>query len=138
MYILINERMSSYYFTVEIDGIQTDRFFECEGLEMTATVFEVEEGGFNTSTHKRIGQNRSPTLILKKGVNKNNELINWYQNNINGKFERKNISVILMNSAYEEIRRWDIYRAFPIRWKCSTLDANDNTFLVETIKIAYE
>jgi phage tail-like protein len=98
--------MSSYYFTVEIDGIQTDRFFECEGLEMTATVFEVEEGGFNTSTHKRIGQNRSPTLILKKGVNKNNELINWYQNNINGKFERKNISVILMNSAYEEIRRW--------------------------------
>jgi phage tail-like protein len=130
--------MSSYYFTVEIDGIQTDRFFECEGLEMTATVFEVEEGGFNTSTHKCIGQNRSPTLILKKGVNKNNELINWHQNNINGKFERKNISVILMNSAYEEIRRWDIYRAFPTRWKCSTLDASDNTFLVETIEIAYE
>jgi phage tail-like protein len=135
---MIDEKLSSYYFTVEIDGIQTDRFLECEGLEMEARVFEVEEGGLNISTHKRIGTSRSPSLILKKGVNKNNELINWYQNNINGNFERKNISIILMNSAHEEIRRWDIYRAFPIRWKCAPLDTNDNIFLVETIEIAYE
>jgi len=129
--------MSSYYFTVEIDGIQTDRFFECDGLDMSATVFETEEGGYNISTHKRIGHNRSPNIILKKVVNKNNELVNWYQNNINGKFERKNISVILMNSSLDEVKRWDIHRAFPCRWKCSTLDANDNSLIIETIEITY-
>jgi len=134
---LLSEEISSYYYTVEIDGVQTDRFFECDGLEMAVTVFEVEEGGLNTSTHKRIGINRSPSLVLKKGINKNNELYNWYQNNINGKIEKKNISVILMNSAREEIRRWDVYKAFPIRWKCSTLNASDNTFPFETIEIAY-
>jgi len=133
-----DEVLSSYYFTVEIDGIQTDRFFSCEGLEMQAKVFEIEEGGYNTSTHKRLGGNRSPNLILKKGITKNNELIQWFQHNQNGKLERKNISVVLMNSAMEEVRRWDIHRAFPVRWKCSPLDANDHTFLVETIEIAYE
>ena len=129
--------MSSYYFTVEIDGIKTDRFFECDGLEMATTVFEVEEGGYNTSTHKQLGSNRSPNLILKKCINKNDELINWFQNNKSGKFERKNISIVLMNSSMEEIKRWDIHRAFPVRWKCSPLDANDSSFLTETIEIAY-
>jgi len=134
---LDDERLSSYYFTIEIDGIQTDRFFECEGLEMAATMYEIEEGGFNTSTHYRMGGNRSPSLILKKGINKNNEFINWFQSNANGNFQRKNISVVLMNSEHKEIRRWDLYRAFPIKWKCSTFDASDNTFLIETIEIAY-
>ena len=129
--------MSPYRFSIEIDGIEIDRFFECEGLEMAATVFEAEEGGYNTSTHKRIGQNRSPRLILKKCVNNNNELINWFQSNINDKFERKSISVILMDSKLEEIKRWDLHRAFPYRWKCSTFDANDNSFLYEIIEIAY-
>jgi phage tail-like protein len=132
-----DEILSSYYFTVEIDGIQTDRFFECEGLEMAVTAYEVEEGGYNTSTYKHIGNNSSPKLILKKGINNSNELIDWFQSNQNGKFERKNISVVLMNFSMEEIRRWDLYRAFPCRWKCSTLDANENTYLVETIEIAY-
>lgn len=130
--------MSPYRFSVEIDGIEIDRFFECEGLEMATTVFEVEEGGYNISTHKRIGQNRSPRLILKKGINSNNELINWFQSNQNGNFERKNISVILMDSSLEEIKRWDLHRAFPCRWKVSTLDDNDNSFLIETIEIAYD
>jgi phage tail-like protein len=134
---LNNEILTSNYFTVEIDGIQTDRFFSCEGLEMQANVYEVEEGGYNTSTHKRIGQNRSPNIILKKGVNKNNELFKWYQNNVKNKLEKKNISVILMNSAQEEIRRWNVYGAFPVLYKCSTLDASDNSFLVETIEIAH-
>ena len=133
-----NETLSSYFFMVEINGIQTTRFLECYGLEMESTVFEVEEGGLNTSTHKFKGHNRSPNLILKKGVSDNNELLKWYQSNINGKFERRNISIILMNSSFEEIKRWDLYRAFPCRWKGSNMDVYDNGFPVEMIEIAYE
>ncbi len=133
-----NEIITPNYFTVEIDGIQTDRFFSCDGLEMQSNVYEVEEGGYNTSTHKRTGRSRSPNLVLKKGINKNNELINWYNDNVQHKLEKKNISVVLMNSAHQEIRRWNLYQAFPVRWKCAPLNASDNSFLVETIEIAYE
>jgi len=132
-----NEILSSYYFTVEIDGIQTDRFFSCEGLEVETQVFETEEGGYNTSTHKNSGRTRSPNLILKKGINKNNELINWFQSNKNGKFEKKTLAVIQMHPSDVEIKRWNFYNAFPCRWKVQTLDAQDNSFPIEVIEIAY-
>ncbi|GHV55824.1 phage tail protein [Spirochaetia bacterium] len=133
-----NEVFSSYYFTVEIDGIQTDRFFSCEGLEVESNVYEVEEGGFNTSTHKHIGRTRYPNLILKKGINSNNELINWFQRNESGRRERKTLAVILMHSSGVEIKRWDFFRVFPCRWKVKTLDAQDNSFLVEIIELAHD
>jgi phage tail-like protein len=133
-----NNKLSANFFVVEIDGIQTARFQECHGIEIESTVYEIEEGGLNTSTHKRIGHNRSPNLILKKGISDNNELLKWYQTNINGEFERKNISVILMDSSFEEIKRWDLYRAFPCRWKTSTLDVHDDKYAIEMIEIAYE
>jgi len=133
-----NEIFSSYYFTVEIDGIQTDRFFSCEGLEVETGVYEVEEGGINSSTHKRIGRTRYPNLILKKGINKNNELIDWFQSNESGKLERKTLAVIYMHPSGVEIKRWSFFRAFPCRWKVQTLDVNDNSFPIEVIEIAHD
>ncbi len=133
-----NENLSTYFFMVEIDGIQAARFLECEGLEMQAAVYEAEEGGLNTSTHKFTGHNRYPNLILKKGIDRNALLLKWYQRNINGNFERKNISVILMDSTLEELKRWNLFRAFPCRWKVSSLDVNDNKYAIEMIEIAYE
>jgi phage tail-like protein len=131
------EVFSSYYFTIEIDGIQTDHFFSCEGLEIESNVYEVEEGGYNPSTHKRIGRTRSQNLILKKGINKNNELNKWFQRNQNGNFEKKTLSVIQMHSSGVEIKRWNFYKAFPCRWKVQTLDAQDTSFPIEIIEIAY-
>ena len=137
--ILKNEVFSSYYFAVEIDGIQTDRFFECEGLEVGADVFEVEEGGFNTSTHKRTGRTHYPNLILKKAIEGNSELVNWFFSNAkNEKLERKTLSIIYMHPSGVEIKRWDFYRAFPCRYKVQTLDARDNSYPIEIIEIAHD
>jgi len=133
-----NELFSPYYFTIEIDGIQTDRFFSCEGLEVETEVYEIEEGGYNTSTRKLIGRTRYPNLILKKGINRNNELLRWFKNNQNGDFERKTFSVIQMDSSDVEMKRWDFFRAYPCRWKVGVLDANDNSFPIEIIEIAHD
>jgi phage tail-like protein len=133
-----NEKLSSHFFIVEIDGIQTARFQECEGLELESTVYEIEEGGLNTSTHKLTGRGRTKNIILKKGVTDNNELLKWYQNIIDGNFERKNGSIILMDSSYTEIKRWNFYRAFPCRWKGPSLDVHDDGYAVEMIEIVHE
>jgi len=132
-----NEVFSSYYFTIEIDGMQTDRFFSCEGLELETSVYEIEEGGYSTSTHKRIGRTRSQNLILKKTINENNELINWFQKNQTGSIEKKSMSIIKMHPSGVEIKRWNIYKAFPCRWKVQTLDAQDTSYPIEIIEIAY-
>jgi len=131
------EVYSSNYFSVEIDGIQADRFFSCEGLEVETSVYEVEEGGYNTSTHKRAGHTHYPNLILKKGINSNNELLNWFQRNEDDVFEKKTLSVILFHSSGVEIKRWNFFKAFPCRWKVQCLDVQDRTFPIEIIEIAH-
>ena len=105
-------KLSSNYFAVELDGIQTMRFQKCEGLEAESEVFELEEGG--GEIHHFNGRTRFPNLILEKGINDNNFLFEWFQSitNPDKKVERKNGAVILMNAAGEEIKRWNFFRAF--------------------------
>ena len=49
-------RITLHYFVVEIEGIETARFLQCEGIEMNTESFEIEEGGCNTTTHKFLGK----------------------------------------------------------------------------------
>jgi phage tail-like protein len=134
-----NNRSSPYYFVVEIDNVETTRFQRCEGLEMIETSIEIEEGGLNTKTHKFIGKSHFPNIILEKGVSDNNELLKWYQQCVNGNFQRKNGSIVLKNAAGEEIKRWNIFRAFPCRWVGPKLDyTSGNQYAIETIELAYE
>jgi phage tail-like protein len=136
--IMDSGRITSYYFVVEIDDIETARFTECDGIEMSKDIFEVVEGGYNTSTHKFVGKNRCPNIILKKGITDNDDLLKWYQNCINGNFERKSGAVILKDAANEEVKRWNFFNAFPCRWKGLSFHANDNGYAIELIELAHE
>lgn len=134
-------KVTAYLFTVEIDGIETARFQRCEGLEAETYVYEIEEGGLNTSTHKFYGRTRYPNLILEKGITDNNALFQWYKKTVleDNKIERKNGSVILKDTENKEIKRWNFFRGFPCRWIGPRLEANYmNNFAVERIEIAHE
>ena len=88
-----NNRLTSYYFAVELDGIQTVSFTECSGLVAETTIYEIEEGGYNLSTRKFLGRNRYPNLVLRKGISKSNLIQRWCKSwsnrNSNEKPERK-------------------------------------------------
>jgi phage tail-like protein len=134
-------RISSYLFTVEIDGIETARFQKCEGLEAETYVYEVEEGGYNTSTHKFYGRTRYPNLILEKGITENEALFKWYKETVleDRKIERKNGSVILKDAQNNELKRWNFFRAFPCRWIGPRLETNlGSDYAVERIEITHE
>ena len=133
-----DSKLSSYLFYVEIDGIETARFQKCEGLEAETESFEYEEGG--GEVHHFQGRTRYPNLILEKGINDNNELLNWFQSiTKDEKIERKNGSIVLKNTDGEELKRWNFFRALPCRWIGPKLDAKErSSFAVERIEIAHE
>ena len=134
-------RLSSYLFSVEIDGIETARFQKCEGLEAETYVYEIEEGGYNTSTHKFYGRTRYPNLILEKGISDNNALLKWYKETVleDRKIERKNGSIILKDTNNNEVKRWNFFRAFPCRWIGPRLETNmGSDYALERIEIAHE
>lgn len=130
-------KLSSYFFIVEVDGIQTARFQKCEGLEGETEVIEYEEGG--GEIHRFKGRTRFPNIILEKGINDNDELFKWHKQVVDGTIERKSGAIVLCNLAGEEIKRWNFFKAFPCRWVGPKLDTHDpNTFAVERIEIAHE
>ncbi len=134
-------KISAYLFTVEIDGIETARFQKCEGLEAETYVYEIEEGGLNTTTHKFYGRTRYPNLILEKGITDNEALFNWYKETVleDKKIERKNGSIILKDTENNELKRWNFFRAFPCRWIGPRLETNlGSEYAVERIEITHE
>jgi phage tail-like protein len=136
-----DKRISSYLFLVEIDGIETARFQKCEGLEAETHVFELEEGGLNTTTHKLYGRTHYPNLILEKGISESEVLYRWYKECFleDRKIERKNGSIILKDTENNEVKRWNFFRAFPCKWIGPKLETNmGSQFAVERIEIAHE
>jgi len=136
-----NEKLSAYMFTVEIDGVETARFQRCEGLEVETYVYEIEEGGYNTSTHKFYGRTRYPNLVLEKGVSRNNALYKWYKETLleDRKLERRNGSVVVKDTEGKEIKRWNFFRAFPCRWTGPRLEAGfSGEYALERIELAHE
>jgi phage tail-like protein len=134
-------RLTPYLFTVEIDGIETARFQRCEGLEAETYVYEIEEGGLNTATHKFYGRTRYPNLVLEKGITENEALFDWYRQTVleDRRIERKNGSVILKDTQNNEVKRWNFFQALPCRWVGPRLEAAMGAeFALERIEIAHE
>lgn len=128
------------YFGIEIEGIESAKFTRCEGLEAETYIYEVEEGGLNTNTHKFFGRTRFPNIILENGVTDNNDLYSWYKDTCmsDKKVERKDGSIIMYNSGGDEVKRWNFYRALPCRWVGPKLGKNVHGIAIERIEIAHE
>ncbi len=128
------------YFAVEIDGIETARFFRCDGLEAETYVYEVEEGGRNSGTLKFYGRTRFPNIVLEHGVTDNEALYDWYSKTVleEEKVERKDGSIVLKDSGNNEIKRWNFFRALPCRWVGPQLGVESQGVAIEKIEIAHE
>jgi phage tail-like protein len=65
-------------------------FQECTGLEIEMDVQELQEGGRNNGTVRRVGRGKYGPIVLKRGMlfpdggAVHNELWNWMQDVLNG------------------------------------------------------
>jgi len=50
---------------------------------------------------------------------------------------RKEISIVVLDSAYEEKRRWSFSNAYPVRWSGPDLHAGTSEVAVETIELVH-
>jgi phage tail-like protein len=128
------------YFCVEIESIRCGKFRSCEGLEAETYVYEIEEGGLNSNTHKFLGRNRFPNLILENGITDNNDLYQWYEETAmtDKAIERKSVTIALYDINGNEIKRWNLFRALPCRWIGPHLSVDGQGMSIEKIEITHE
>ena len=133
----------TFKFHVEISGIIEGTFTECSGLEMNTETLEYQEGGLNDFIHKFPGRTRVSNVTLKKGFALSNEIFKWYKEmedclRQGKKFDFRSVTIILYShSVPGEVVRWNLNRAFPVRWTGPTFKTDEAAVAVETLEFAH-
>lgn len=131
------DHVGSYNFKVEINGVTAGSFKAVDGLSCTIEVIEYQDGE-DLKLRKRPGRHKYGDITLKKGYIHNTQLEEWWNNTIQGKYDRRDISIILFDNMTNEICRWDCFECFPKEWKISGLDGKNNDVLTEEIAFVVE
>ena len=131
-----------FHFKVEFSvGDANDhdaRFMEVSGITQSMDTEQLKEGGNNLFTYKLPTRGNFGNLTLKRGMNVDSGIVAWIQRCLDDQeFESATVTVSLLNEEQEDIARWDFFRAYPVKWDTSSLDAKKNDIVVETLELAY-
>ncbi|MGE5457231.1 MAG: phage tail protein [Methanococcaceae archaeon] len=128
---------TSFRFRIEIGGITVAQVSEISGLQFETETEPIEEGGVNDYVHQLPKRTKYQHITLKRGITDLDELWYWYQDVVNGNFQRKSGSIILMDVTGEEKWRWNFEEAYPVKWTGPDLKADSNTVAFESIELVH-
>lgn len=127
-----------YNFFVEWDGIIYAGFQECAGLDSISESGDYREGTDPLTYRKLPGLVTYSNIELKRGISGNNELWKWRQGVAEGKVERKNLSIVLLDDTGAEKIRWNLTNCWPTKWTAPTFNAMENEVAIESLELAHE
>ncbi|HBA89589.1 MAG TPA: glycerol acyltransferase [Geobacter sp.] len=130
-----------FYYRVEF-GISKNkndaRFQVVSGLSVEYDTEDYREGGENRFVHKLPVRTKYADLVMKRGMLTGSEVIDWFLAAFRDReFKPTDLNVILMNEKSEPLRTWKVAGAIPRKWSVSDLNANENSFLIETMELTY-
>ena len=127
----------AHRFNVEMDGIIVGGCHTVEGLEHEHEVVEFQDGD-DKETHYRPGRQKAGRVKITRDFSATKEFFNWRKTVLDGKVERKSVSIILLNDAGEEAMRYNLFECWPIKYKGPDLNSRNSAHATEAIEIAYE
>ncbi len=129
----------AYNFKLEIQGVTQGHFTECSGLGIKVHAIKYREGGNNQVVHSLNGPVEYADITLRYGLTSSAELWQWFMSAVKGKVERKNVSILLLDSdGVTEVMRWNLIGAWPAQWQGTPLDAMGREAAIETLTLMFE
>ena len=140
---MANARVDPYpnfSFIVEIEGIARAGFMSVSGIGDETETREYREGGDNTTVRKLAGLNSFSAIVLEMGSTFDTSLWDWRQKvkREGALGNRKSISIIQQNEKREEVKRWQVFDAWPSKFTGPELDASSSETAVESVEIQHE
>jgi phage tail-like protein len=132
-----HDPFGNFSFRVEIDGQVVAGFTEVNGLSSEIAVIEYREGG-DQRIRKLPGVRKYNNLVLKRGITSDRSLWEWHQTAANGRVERRNGSVLLLDAERNVVARWNFHDAWPVKWQGPDLDGQSSDVAIETLELAHE
>jgi phage tail-like protein len=128
-----------YNFKLQIQGVTEGHFTAVGGLEVEVQPIRYREGGASQVVHVIPGRVEYGDVELRYGLTASQELWTWLQSAVKGTVERKNVSIIMLDSAgAQEVCRWDLTNAWPSRWRGAPLDAMSQEVAIESMTLVCE
>jgi phage tail-like protein len=133
-----NDPFHGFRFRVECEGIQRAGFTKVKGLVRETKVETRREGGLNEFEHKFATNTTYNNLVLERGLADDN-FWRWHTDVIEERpgSKRRSLTITLFNDAGDEVWRWLVQDAFPVKWTGSDLDGASSQVLVESVELAH-
>jgi phage tail-like protein len=114
-------------------------FSECSGLNTETAEIEYRNGNEDITVRKLPGLKKFTNIMLKRGFTKNGtDLWKWRQTVLDGKTERRDGTITLLDEARQPAIKWHFYFGWPSKLEGPTLNAKTNEVSVETLNISCE
>jgi len=126
----------AYRFRVEFDGVQHGAFARVKGLVRETKVEVRREGGVNDFELKFATLTSYPSLILERGL-ADEYLWAWHDAVVEGTIKRRTITLALHNETDDEVWRWLVQAAYPVKWSGTDFDASSGQVMFESVELAH-
>ena len=114
------------------------RFKKVSGLSSRITTATINEGGENLYSHKLPQRVEYDNLILERGMATGSPLSLEFNVAMSAmQFNPGNVLVALLDDNGLPAAAWLFWKAYPVRWNVSDLDADNNSLVIETMELAY-
>lgn len=133
----------AFHFRVDFDlaGVSSDDilFREVSGIESGLTEKTINEGGENRFVHKLPVRGQYPDLVLKRGLLKGSAIARWCRRAIEDlDINPVTVNVTILNEEHEPLQTFTFINCWPKKWTVSTLNAQQNEIVVESLTLAYQ
>ena len=115
-------------------------FQEVTGLNAETQVIEYRAGNSKQfSTVKIPGIKKYGNITLKKGIFKDDKVLwDMYKKVTMNTFERKTVTISLLDEANNEAMNWELTNAFPVKMTVTDMKSDNNEAAIETMELAHE
>lgn len=127
-----------YNFKLLLSGTSGGHFTQCSGIGIKVNPIAYREGGNAQIVHQLAGPVEYSPIILRYGLTDSAELWQWMQKAIDGRPERKNVSIVMLKADGQDGVRWDLEFAWPMEWRAAPLDAMGREVAIESLCLVYE
>lgn len=133
------EPFRNYNFKLDVPGVAQAFFTECTNIAMRVEAIAFREAGGGPNVRRLPGRVECADVTLRYGLTQSRELWDWFLKAVNGQVERKNVSIMLLDSTgTREVTRWNLTNAWPREWNGAALSTRGQDVAIETLTLVFE
>ena len=137
----LGQRLDPYLgvnFLVEIEGLIAGGFSKVDGLDSTIETQDYVEGGRNDYVHKVLKGTTYSPIVLSHGLTDIDTLWAWHERVRRGVIQRKNGTVMLLDTRRTPVMWWNFADALPVKWVGPSFDASaESQVAIERIELIH-